>query len=85
MMIEKMNRYEHIHSVAELLKRLSSVVEVPHDLVKKGEKLDTYEVPKAWPWGAPYKHYDEEDARMALEYAEEVIEFVKRAIEDDPR
>ncbi len=88
LMIRKLRRYETIHSVAELLRRLGSSIHVPQDLVRKGEKLDRYYIPtrypNAWPYGAPYRHYDEEDARTALQYAREVIEFVKRKLEEDP-
>jgi len=89
LMIKKLKRYDPIHSVAELLRRLSTVLNVPEDLITKGEKLDRYYIPtqypNAWPWGAPYKHYNEDDAKEALSYAKEVIDkevidFAKREI-----
>lgn len=88
LMIKKLRRYDPIHSVAELLRRLRVVVDIPQHLIEKGEKLDRFYIPtrypNAWPYGAPYKHYNEEDARIALEYAREVLDLVKREIEKDP-
>ncbi|MET1160665.1 MAG: HEPN domain-containing protein [Thermoprotei archaeon] len=88
LMIKKLGRYEPIHSVAELLRRISGIIDIPRELVEKAEKLDRFYIPtrypNAWPWGPPYKHYDENDAKTALEYAREVIEFARREIEKDP-
>jgi len=85
--IKRAGAYVDIHSVAELLRRLRGVVEVPEELVAIGDRLDRYYVPtrypNAWPWGAPHKHYTEEDARVAIEYAGRVLEFVKREIGED--
>lgn len=85
LMIKKFKKYDPIHSVAELLRRLGTVLNVPEDLIVKGEKLDRYYIPtrypNAWPWGPPYKHYNEDDAKEALSYAKEVIDFAKREIE----
>lgn len=85
LMIKEMNRYELIHSVAELLKRLNKVLSVPEDLIRKGEILDKFYIPtrypNTWPYGAPYKHFTGEDAELAIKCAEEVIEFVKGVIE----
>lgn len=88
LMIKRMGRYDPIHSVAELLRRLGEAVEVPPGLVEKGEKLDRHYIPSrypnAWPYGAPHKHYRREDAEEALAYAREVVGFVRREIEKDP-
>jgi len=87
LMIKRAKTYTGIHSVAELLRMLRRVLDVPGELVKAGEKLDRYYVPtrypNAWPYGAPHKHYTEEDAREALEYARRILEFVKEKIEGD--
>lgn len=86
--IKKLGRYIHTRSVAQLLREVSRCVSVPLELVKKGEKLDRYYIPtrypSAWPAGAPHKHYDEEDAKEALSYAEEVMKFVEKELEGDP-
>ncbi len=56
-LIKKLKRYEAIHSVAELLRRLATRVSVPQDLIQKDEKLDRFYIPtrylNAWPYGAP--------------------------------
>jgi len=87
LMIKELKRYDPIHSVAELLRRLSTVLNVPKELITIGEKLDRYYIPtrypNAWPYGAPHTHYSEEDAKEALNYAEKVMEFAKREIERD--
>jgi Uncharacterized conserved protein related to C-terminal domain of eukaryotic chaperone, SACSIN len=60
---------------------------VPEELVWKAQYLDRFFIPtrypNAWPSGPPHKHYTQEDAARALEYAGEVLEFVKRKIEGD--
>jgi len=82
--IKRLGRFERIHSVAELLRRLEPSIPVPRELIDIGEKLDRFYVPtrypNAWPYGAPHKHYTEEDAKQALEYAEKVLSFVKGEI-----
>jgi len=84
LMIRRLGRYDPVHSVAELLRRLRPAVSVPEDLVRKGELLDRYYVPtrypNAWPAGAPHRHYVREDAEEALRLAEEVLRFVEREI-----
>jgi len=88
LLIKKLGRYETIHSVAELLRRASEVVEVPEELISKADFLDGLYVPtrypNAWPAGAPYRHYTAEDSEKAISYAREVLELVKREIEGDP-
>ena len=83
-MIKKLKRYDPIQSVAELLRRLSTVLNVPEDLITKGGKLDRHYIPtrypNAWPWGTPHKHYNESDAKEALSYAREVMDFAGREI-----
>ncbi len=87
LMIKKLGKYDPIHSIAELLRRISKHLPVPQHLIDKGEKLDRFYIPtrypNAWPYGAPHKHYTEEDAKIALEYAKEVMDFVEEAIRED--
>jgi HEPN domain-containing protein len=88
LMIKKLRRYKHTHSVLELLREVSGVVRVDESLFRKADILDRFYVPtrypNAWPSGAPHTHYDKEDAELALSYAREVIELVKREVEGDP-
>lgn len=84
LMIKKLGRYRPTHSVAELFKELSKAMNIPLQLVRKGERLDRYYIPtrylNAWPSGPPHKHYDEEDAKEALSYAEEVVLFAEKKL-----
>ncbi len=88
LMIKKLGVYDTIHSVGELLRRIGELIKVPEELIKAGERLDRFYIPtrypNAWPSGAPHTHYDQEDSQIALECAKRVMEFVKRAIEEDP-
>jgi len=87
LMIKRVRAHVDIHSVAEILRRLKKAVEVPDELIAVGERLDRYYIPtrypNAWPYGAPHRHYSEEDARVAVEHAGRVLEFVRKEIERD--
>ena len=87
-LMKRLKRFETIHSVAELLRRLRrGGVWVPEELVESGELLDRFYIPtrypNAWPYGAPHRHYTEEDARIALEHARRIVAFAKRLVEED--
>ncbi|MEM3439327.1 MAG: HEPN domain-containing protein [Candidatus Bathyarchaeia archaeon] len=88
LLIKKLNRYESIHSAAELLRRAGGAVGVPEELLRKAEHLDRFYIPtrypNAWPSGAPHKHYTRDDAEVALKYAKDVMDFVKGEIERNP-
>ena len=87
--IKLLRRFEALHSVAELLRRLREAVEVPEELVRSGEFLDRFYIPtgypNAWPYGAPHRHYTREDAEAAIEHARRIVEFAKRLVEEDSR
>ena len=85
---KRLKRFETVHSVAELLRRLRrGGVRVPEELVESGELLDRFYIPtrypNAWPYGAPHRHYTEEDARIALEHARRIVAFARRLVEED--
>ena len=87
-LMKRLKRFETIHSVAELLRRLRrGGVRVPEELVESGELLDRFYIPtrypNAWPYGAPHRHYTEEDARIALEHARRIVAFARRLVEED--
>ncbi len=75
LLIKRLNRYEHTHSVRELLEILRD------NGINVGDGLDRYYVltryPNAWPSGAPHRHYTEEDARRAVDHAGRVVSFVE--------
>lgn len=87
LLIKKLKRYNPIHSVHKLMEEAKSVITITDELMRKASYLDRFFIPtrypNAWPSGAPHKHYTEEDAKIALEYAGEILELVKREIEVD--
>lgn len=72
------------HVISRILKDLSSVVEVPPDIMDKAKILDRYYIPTRYPngfeSGAPMDYYTKKDAQEAIEYAETLIEFAKQHI-----
>ena len=56
-------------------------VKVPPDLVEKGRVLDNYYVPTRYPnghpSGAPFEHYGPLQSGDAIQYAGEIVEFVR--------
>jgi HEPN domain-containing protein len=80
LMIFKFKKYDDIHSVSELLRR----VHAESNLVEDGEKLDRFYIPtrypNAWPLGAPYAHYTRLDAEEAMEGARRIVEYAIKQI-----
>ena len=56
-------------------------LQVPQELVEKGKVLDNFYVPSRYPnnhpEGAPFEHYGPLQSKMAVEYASEIVEFVR--------
>ena len=72
----------HRNSVSRLLSSLPE--ELDYSAIMQAAKtLDKYYVPtrypNAWTEGAPFEYYTERDAREAISYAREVIEWVREA------
>jgi len=69
------------HVVARLLAELPSNLKVPQDLIEKGRVLDNFYIPTrfayAHPDGAPFEHYGPLQSQQALQYAGEIIQFVR--------
>jgi HEPN domain-containing protein len=67
------------HAVARRLVELP--LEVPDHLVEKGKVLDNFYVATRYanghPEGAPYQHYGRLQSTEAIEYAGEIIDFVR--------
>jgi len=67
--------------VARLLQELPAAVEVPSDLVEKARVLDNFYVPTRYanghPSGPPFEHYGPLQSGQAIQYAGEIIEFVR--------
>jgi HEPN domain-containing protein len=67
------------HVVARLLTQLPVVV--PPDLIEKARVLDNYYVPTRYanghPEGAPFQHYGALQSGGAIDYAREILDFVR--------
>jgi HEPN domain-containing protein len=67
------------HVVARLLKELP--LTIPEDLIDKAKVLDGLYIPTRYanghPEGAPFEHYGKIQSRDAIEYAREILEFVR--------
>ncbi|MBI4702119.1 MAG: HEPN domain-containing protein [Deltaproteobacteria bacterium] len=71
------------HVVHKLLAALPPGCAVPGSLPDKARVLDAYYVPTRYanghPEGAPFEHYGEIQSSGAIEYAREILEFVRHA------
>lgn len=67
--------------VAQLLAELPSPVKGPPELVEKAKVLDNFYVPARYPnghpAGAPFEHYGPLQSSSAIEYAGQIVEFVR--------
>lgn len=72
------------HVVARLLAELGPTVLVPEELLDKARVLDTYYVPTRYPnahtEGAPFERYGGLQSREAVQYASEVLSFVRTEV-----
>ena len=72
------------HAINKLLTRLQKGTTIPSGLIEKAKKLDRFYIPTRYPngfeQGAPMDYYLKEDAREALKYAREIINFCKKKI-----
>jgi len=69
------------HVVAKLLRELPPRSSPPEALVERGRVLDTYYIPPRYPNshpdGAPFEHYGPLQSGEAIEYASEIIGFIR--------
>jgi len=69
------------HVVARGLSELPPGVEVPPELVEQARVLDNFYVPtrhpNGHPEGAPYEHYGPLQSGQAVQYAGEILAFVR--------
>ena len=67
------------HVVARLLTELP--LSAPKTLVEKGKALDNFYIPTRYanghPEGAPFEHYGRLQSEGAIQYAGEILEFVR--------
>lgn len=81
---QKMGAEAWGHSVADLLKELSTRYAVPHDLMNEALELDKVYIParypNAHPTGSPRERYTKCEAERLIRYAEQIIEFCKNLL-----
>ena len=69
------------HVVAKLLQELPESTKVREELIEKARVLDNFYIPARYPnshaEGAPFRHYGILQSREAVQYAGEIIEFVR--------
>ena len=72
------------HVIARLLRDLPREVKVPEEILNKAKVLDNFYIParypNAHPEGAPFEHYGPLQSREAIQYAGEIIAFVRAAM-----
>ena len=69
------------HVIARLLRDLPQEVKVPEEILNKAKVLDNFYIParypNAHPEGAPFEHYGPLQSREAIQYAGEIVAFVR--------
>jgi HEPN domain-containing protein len=74
------------HVVARLLNQLP--IPVPEDLIEKGRVLDGFYIPTRYanghPEGAPFEHYGRLQSRDAIQYAREILQYVRDQMAGSP-
>jgi len=72
------------HSISRMLEHLPNNYKPSRKLIDKAKELDRHYIPMRYPnfhpEGAPLDYYTEEDAKRAVRYAEEIIEFCRSKI-----
>lgn len=67
--------------VARLLRELPPQVAVPGFLIEKARVLDSFYIPPRYPnsfvEGAPFEHYGPLQSQEAIQYAREIVDFVR--------
>ncbi|WP_434564371.1 HEPN domain-containing protein [Thermoanaerobacterium thermosaccharolyticum] len=75
------------HSLVKLANDLDNAgINKPDDYNKWARKLDRDYIqpryPDAYPSGSPYEYYDENDAKISLEYAQNILNYVEEYINE---
>ena len=67
-----------------MLEHLPNNYKPPSDLIDKAKELNRHYIPTRYqnfhPEGAPLDYYTREDAKRAIRYAEEIIEYCRSNI-----
>lgn len=69
------------HIITRILGELPELVSVPQALVEKARVLDNFYIPSRYPnahsEGAPFEHYGPLQSEGGIQYAREIIEFIR--------
>jgi len=69
------------HVIAKLFQELPESVQVSAHLIEKARVLDNFYIPARYPnshpQGAPFEHYGPLQSEAAVNYAREIIDFVR--------
>jgi HEPN domain-containing protein len=80
-LLQYFNREVREHSVVRLLEEARASVEPPRGLMVAARELDRHYIqsryPNGFPAGYPGEYYDERLAERCIDYAQEVLNFVK--------
>lgn len=72
------------HSISHMLASLPTKYKPSEELIDKAKELDRYYIPTRYPnfhpEGAPLDYYTKEDAKRAVKYAEEIMEYCRSKI-----
>lgn len=72
------------HVVVRLLVELPHEVKPADDLIERARVLDTFYIPTRYPdshpGGAPFEHYGPLQSEQALEYANQILQFIRDAM-----
>jgi HEPN domain-containing protein len=74
------------HAISRMLERIEDVATVPSHIMEKAKQLDRFYIPTRYPngfeSGAPMDYYLKKDAEESLGYAQEIIDFCKKKIQN---
>ena len=83
-LFQKLGKEAWGHMVTALLGNLSLDVAIPDFLLDQARMLDKHYIPSRYPngfeSGAPTDFYTEEEARIAIQNSEAILEFCRRQI-----
>ncbi|MEM3476468.1 MAG: HEPN domain-containing protein [Candidatus Bathyarchaeia archaeon] len=72
------------HSISHMLSSLPNEYKPSEELIDKAKELDRHYIPTRYPnfhpEGAPLDYYTKEDAKRAVKYAEEIMEYCRSKI-----
>ena len=67
--------------IARLLRELPETAQTPQELIEIAHVLDGYYIapryPNGHPEGAPFEHYSGLQSQQAIDYARQILEFVR--------